>query len=58
MLTDADEPDEKGTLTTLIRVYGWNEKNESVYCNIYDYNIPIWVELPSDIDWTEYLFLL
>ena len=48
-----DELDDSGILKCTIRSYGWNEKNESIYCNIYDYNIPIWVELPSDIDWTE-----
>ena len=51
--THADEPDEKGTLTTLIRVYGWNEKNESVYCCINDFNPFFWIELPENIEWTE-----
>ncbi len=51
--THADEPDEKGTLTTLIRVYGWNENNESVYCCINDFNPFFWIELPENIEWTE-----
>lgn len=38
---------------TVIRTYGWNELNESVYCFITDFDIPIWIELPEHIDWTE-----
>ncbi len=48
-----DELLDSGLLQCIIRCYGWNEKNESVYCNIYDFDIPIWVELPEDIEWTE-----
>ncbi len=39
----------------VIRTYGWNEKNESVYCFITDFDIPIWFELPDDKEWTESL---
>jgi len=38
---------------TVIRTYGWNELNESVYCFITDFDIPIWIELPEHIEWTE-----
>lgn len=37
----------------IIRTYGWNDKNESVYCRIEDMQIPIYVELPTHIDWSE-----
>ena len=51
--SSSDESDENGVLTSLIRVYGWNEKNESVYCCINNFNIFFWVELPENIEWTE-----
>jgi len=36
----------------VIRVSGWNEKNESVQVVIQNFNIPIWLELPRHIEWT------
>ena len=52
--TYEDEPDNNGIQTSIIRAYGWNEKNESVYLSIPDFHIPIWLELPEDdIEWTE-----
>lgn len=40
-------------LRNIIRIYGWNEKNESVYVRVEDFHIPMWVELPRDYEWTE-----
>ena len=51
--TQTDEPDEKGILTSMIRAYGWNENNDSVYCCINDFNPFFWIELPEEIEWTE-----
>ncbi len=34
---------------SIIRIFGLNEKNESVYVKIKDFHIPIWVELPTHI---------
>jgi DNA polymerase elongation subunit (family B) len=51
--TYEDEKDDDGTYQTVIRAYGWNENNESVYCFIPDFDIPVWLELPDNIEWTE-----
>jgi len=48
-----DEIDDTNTPTSIIRAYGWNEKNESIYLSIPDFRIPIWLELPEHIEWTE-----
>ena len=40
-------------LRSIIRIYGFNEKNESVYVCVEDFDIPIWVELPDNIEWSE-----
>jgi DNA polymerase elongation subunit (family B)/uracil DNA glycosylase len=45
--------DDEKCYQTVIHIYGWNEKNESVHIRVEDFPIPIWVELPSDIEWTE-----
>ena len=45
--------DEQKCMQTVIRIYGWNELNESVYIRVEDFPIPIWVELPSNIEWTD-----
>lgn len=37
----------------VIRIYGWNELNETVCVRIYDFLIPVWIELPSDEEWTD-----
>jgi len=37
----------------IIRVFGWNEKNETMCVKITDFNIPVWVEFPEGEDWTE-----
>ena len=37
----------------IIRLFGFNEKNESVYVRIEDFLIPIYIELPEHIDWNE-----
>ena len=37
----------------ILRIFGWNEKNESVAIRINDFNIPVWVELPENEEWTE-----
>lgn len=34
---------------SIIRIFGLNEKNESVYVKIKDFHIPIWVELQTHI---------
>lgn len=52
--TDEFVDDEDSIRQTIIRVYGWNELNESVYVKIADFQIPIWVELPSDIEWRDF----
>ena len=51
----ADEPvdDDDKQPQTVIRIYGWNDKNESVCVTIEDFPIPIWVELPKNIEWTD-----
>jgi DNA polymerase elongation subunit (family B) len=38
---------------TVIRVYGWDTKNESMYLRIDDYPIPVWIQVDSDVEWTE-----
>ena len=48
-----DEHNDDGQLQSIIRCYGWNEKNESVYVSIHDFEIPMWIELPENIEWTE-----
>ena len=48
-----DETDDDGILTNIIRVYGWNEKNESIYCCINDFKPFFWLELPTEIEWHE-----
>ena len=45
-------------LRTIIRVWGWNQRNEGVCVRIEDFDIPMWVELPMTINdkhitWTE-----
>lgn len=47
-----DEETNEG-LQTIIRVYGFNERNESVYMRIEDFQIPLYLELPEDIEWNE-----
>jgi DNA polymerase elongation subunit (family B) len=37
----------------IIRIFGWNSKNESVYVEVDDFPIPIYIELPECIEWTE-----
>ena len=51
--THRDEYTEEGLKNT-IRIYGINKKNESVYVKIPDFQIPMWIELPKDIEWTEH----
>ena len=52
---DDDFVDEEENIRqTIIRVYGWNELNESVYVKIKDFEIPIWVSLPTDIEWHDF----
>lgn len=46
-----DQPKDSDNL--IIRAYGWNIGNTSVCCVIEDFTIPIWIELPNNIDWTE-----
>ena len=40
-------------LRSIIRIYGFNELNESVYICIEDFDTPIWVELPDNMEWTD-----
>ena len=45
-------------LRTIIRVWGWNQRNEGVCLRIEDFDIPMWVELPmtfndQHVTWTE-----
>lgn len=47
-----EKNDDDDSIQTVIRIYGWNEKNESVAVRIDDFQNPIWVELPNDIEWT------
>lgn len=52
--TYEDEIDRSNEIAqTVIRAYGWNELNESVYVYIDNFDIPIWIELPDEIEWTE-----
>ena len=51
--TTEDEDTGLGHKQCTIRSYGWNEKNESVYIKICDFLIPLWIELPENIEWTE-----
>ena len=52
--TFEDEIDRSNEIAqNIIRAYGWNELNESVYVYIDDFDIPIWIELPEEIEWTE-----
>jgi DNA polymerase elongation subunit (family B) len=37
----------------VIKIFGWNENNESVCIKIRDFLIPVWVELPGNHEWTE-----
>jgi DNA polymerase elongation subunit (family B) len=46
---DQDFNDENIT----IKVYGWNKINEGVCLIVNNFTIPIWIELPDDIEWTE-----
>jgi len=45
--------DEKETETTVIRVYGIDEKNENVCVQINDFTPYVYLELPCNINWTE-----
>lgn len=40
-------------LRSIIRIYGFNEINESVYVCIEDFDTPVWVELPDNMEWTD-----
>ena len=42
-----------GDIQCIIRIYGLNEKNESVYIRIEDFTIPLIVELPDNVVWSE-----
>lgn len=44
--------DDKTGYRNVIRISGCNEKNESVQVSIQNFNIPIWLELPKYIEWT------
>ncbi len=48
---DIELDDDPSQLQTVIRIYGWNEKNESTYIRVEDFEIPIWIELPTNIEW-------
>ena len=43
-----DQPKDSDNL--IIRAYGWNIGNTSVCCVIEDFTIPIWIELPNNIE--------
>jgi uracil-DNA glycosylase len=51
--------DEEGRRASIIRIWGWNEKNEGVSIIVDDFPIPIFVELPETdcnhifIPWTD-----
>jgi DNA polymerase elongation subunit (family B) len=47
---DDDEPD-----VTAIRIYGLNEKNENVCVRIDNFTPYIYLELPTNVEWTESL---
>jgi DNA polymerase elongation subunit (family B) len=34
----------------VIRIWGWNEKNEGVCVRVEDFDIPVWIELPVVLD--------
>ena len=36
----------------VIRIFGWNEKNESMCVKCIDFEIPVWIELPQTEEWT------
>lgn len=48
-----DEDTRQNGLQNIIRIYGWNEKNESVYIRVEDFPIPMYIDLPMDLEWTE-----
>ena len=45
--------DEQQEEITIIRIYGLNEKNQSVSVTINDFTPYIYLELPEDIEWNE-----
>src|SRR5690242_20538871 len=47
-----DEDTNQG-LQTIIKIYGWNERNESVYVRVEDFYIPVYIELPDYIEWDD-----
>jgi len=47
--------DEEQTECTVIRAYGLNEKNESVCLRIENFTPYVYLELPTDVKWTESL---
>lgn len=49
----SDEDFKSHGTQNVIRVYGFNEHNEPVYIRIDDFNIPIFISLPTDIEWDE-----
>lgn len=51
--SNEDEDTRQNGLQNIIKIYGWNEKNESVYVRVEDFPIPLYVDLPMDVDWTE-----
>ena len=36
----------------IIRIFGWNERNQTTSIKINDFNIPVWIEMPTDEEWT------
>ena len=45
--------DEKETEVTSIRMYGLNEKHQNICIRIDNFTPYVYIELPSDIVWTE-----
>jgi DNA polymerase elongation subunit (family B)/intein/homing endonuclease len=52
-----DEKTDHG-LQCIIRIYGFNERNESVYLRVEDMQIPCFIELPETVIWTENMITL
>lgn len=40
-------------MQNIVRIYGWNEKNESVYVRVEDIQLPIFVQLDDTIEWDD-----
>jgi hypothetical protein len=54
--SSSDEETTQG-LQTIVKAFGWNEKNESVYLQVENFQIPVPIELPDHVEWDDNLIL-